>query len=88
MTEPDYLPTLPGGDLPSGSRVFVVDSGGVFPYEVAISGVGLEMEASVTVRPGGTTQLSVELESEISTVWCTVGSHRAQGTDEQLVVAG
>jgi plastocyanin len=88
VTETDYALTLPEGDLPPGQTAFVVDNVGSSPHDLAISGPGLEMEVSDTVRPGETTQLSVELEPGTYTLWCTVGNHRALGMEAELVVAG
>lgn len=88
VTESEYALTLPEGDVPAGPAVFRVENDGSSLHDLAISGPGLDTEVSDRVRPGETTQLSVELAPGTYTLWCTVANHRALGMETELVVGG
>jgi plastocyanin len=56
------------------------------PHAIAIEGDGVD-EAGQIAQPGGTSSVSVTLKPGRYTLFCPVGSHRAEGMEGTLTVS-
>lgn len=59
--------------------------GNGMPHDVAIEGDGVQ-EAGEVVQPGGTSEVSADLQPGTYTFYCSVGQHRRAGMEGTLTV--
>lgn len=69
-----------------GVYTFEIHNDGNVGHNLHIEGPGISGETSSTVGGGGETTLTVTLESGTYTLWCTIGSHRANGMELEITV--
>lgn len=74
--------------FPAGTYTFLVQERGQAPHALSIEGPGVESESSVVLSPGDPdAALVVDLEAGAYTLWCPVGTHRAQGMEVAITVS-
>ncbi len=86
-TESDFAISLSSSTLAPGTYTFTVENTGNAPHSLAIAGPGLPVTESETVRSGGTTTMTVTLQSGEYEVWCPIGNHRAMGMETTMTVS-
>ena len=85
VSETDFALALPSS-IKAGPTTFTVRNDGEAPHDLAVKGPGVD-EVSRVVRPGQSVPLQVTLQRGTYTLWCTVGTHRAQGMEATLEVS-
>lgn len=70
-----------------GDYTFTLDNQGSMSHDLVIEGPGVDQAATSITGPGDTDSVSVTLEPGTYEIWCSVGSHRAQGMEVTIEVA-
>jgi uncharacterized cupredoxin-like copper-binding protein len=71
----------------AGEYTFSLTNDGGAPHALEIEGAGIE-EATDTIGPGETAELTVELKDGEYEMYCPVDGHRDMGMEGTLVVGG
>jgi hypothetical protein len=71
------MPTM----VSSGEVAFQISNSGDMEHSFSIEGPGVQEELDAPIAPGGTFNLTVDLEPGTYTVWCPIGNHRDQGME-------
>ena len=69
----------------AGEATFTLSNEGEFPHALAFDDLDA---ATGNVVPGGSGEVTVELEPGSYAIYCPVGNHRDQGMEGTLVVGG
>ena len=85
-TEGEMYIELSTEDLSAGSYTFEVGNEGSATHDFVVERDGEDVAATETIDPGGTTTLTVDLESGEYVFYCSVGNHRAQGMEVTVTV--
>jgi len=88
VTEKEFKIGLSARKVAAGPAQFVVRNTGHFPHALAISGPGVKMKKTPTIRPGKTARLRVTLAAGTYTLWCPIPGHAARGMKTKLAVTG
>ena len=87
VTEKEFSIALSQATFKPGVYTFVVKDDGASSHNLNIKGPGLTDAATSTISAGGTTSLTVKLQSGSYELWCSIGSHKANGMDMTITVA-
>jgi len=85
VTATEYVFELSQETFTPGTYTFVVDDAGGAPHALSISGPGID-ETSDRVDPGGSTELTVDLQAGDYELLCPVGNHADQGMRMTITV--
>jgi uncharacterized cupredoxin-like copper-binding protein len=85
--EKEFSITLTPDTFSPGTYTFKVENQGSFPHNLTIEGPGVDTEATPTLDPGDTGELTVTLQKGSYEVWCSVDSHKEQGMDLTIDVS-
>lgn len=88
VSESDFSIKLSKSTVEPGEYTFAISNDGNAPHNLAISGPGVDQQVSDTFQSGKSGELAVSLEEGTYTVWCAVGTHRAQGMETTIKVTG
>jgi len=69
----------------AGEVTFALANDGNTSHNLEVEGDGIE-EVSDTIEPGGSTDLSVDLEPGTYEMYCAIGTHREQGMEGEVTV--
>jgi plastocyanin len=86
VSETEFAIDLSQDTFAPGTYTFEVVNDGGISHNLNISGPGLAREMTSTVSPGGSESLTVTLEEGTYELWCSIGSHKAQGMDLTITV--
>jgi len=87
VTEKEFSIALSQATFKPGVYTFVVKDAGAASHNLNIKGPGVTGAATSTISAGGTTSLTVTLQSGSYELWCSIGSHKANGMDMTITVA-
>ena len=87
VTEKEFSIALSQATFTPGRYMFVIHDAGAASHNLNIKGPGLTDAATSTISAGGTTSLTVKLQSGSYELWCSIGSHKANGMDMTITVA-
>jgi plastocyanin len=85
-TEVEYSITLSATAFTPGVYTFVVENHGTMSHDLTIAGPGVAQQASPTVQPGGSGQVTVTLQTGTYELWCSIDNHKAMGMDLKIQV--
>ena len=88
VIEREYRISLSRTSLPAGAVHLVVHNAGRIAHRLSITGPGLRVATTPTIRPGGTRTLTVTLRGGSFRLWCPLGNHAAAGMKAALRVHG
>jgi len=72
--------------LSPGTYTFTIDNRGQASHNLTIEGPGVKTTSSSVVGGGQSGELTVTLAAGSYQLWCSIGSHRAQGMDTTIEV--
>ena len=82
----EFAFSLSTTDFSAGTYTFTMKNDGQATHAMAMEGPGLSNPKSSTAGPGGTSTLTVTLQSGTYTLYCPVANHRQQGMQTTLTV--
>lgn len=82
----EYSFSLPTTTFSPGTYTFTMANDGHATHAMEIEGPGVAGQKSSIAGPGGTTTLTVTLQSGSYTLYCPVGNHRQLGMQANLTV--
>ncbi len=85
-TETEYSITLSQSTFMPGTYTFMIKNTGTMAHNLNVKGPGISGTVSPTVQPGGTGQLTVNLQQGSYELWCSIDSHKAEGMDKTIQV--
>jgi uncharacterized cupredoxin-like copper-binding protein len=85
--EKEFSITLTPDTFSPGTYTFKAENQGNFPHNLTIEGPGVDSEATPTMDPGDSAELTVTLQKGSYEVWCSVDSHKEQGMDLTIDVS-
>jgi len=85
-TETEYSIKLSPSTFTPGTYTFTIKNTGTMPHDLVVNGPGVDHQASSTVQPGDTGQLTVTLQQGSYELWCSIDSHKDQGMDMTIQV--
>jgi uncharacterized cupredoxin-like copper-binding protein len=85
--EKEFSITLTPDTFSPGTYTFKAENQGQFPHNLTIEGPGVDTEATPTIDPGDSAELTVTLQKGSYEVWCSVDSHKEQGMDINIDVS-
>lgn len=88
VSESEFTIKLSTSSVAPGDYTFAISNDGNVPHNLAIKGPGIGGETSDTFQSGSSGELKVSLQKGTYTLWCAVGSHRAQGMETTIKVTG
>ena len=77
-----HMPTT----IPAGHVVFQIRNTGKHEHSIEITGQGVQAALPTNLKPGETTELSIDIKPGIYKVDCPVGPHSALGMRLELTV--
>jgi len=80
-TETEYSIVLSTTTLTAGSYTFTIKNQGKMPHNLNVKGPGIGGQASPTVSPGASAQLTVTLQQGSYELWCSIDGHKDLGMD-------
>ena len=86
-SETEFSIKLSKSSVPAGDYTFAISNDGNAPHNLSIKGPGIGGETSDTFQGGEDGELTVTLQKGTYTLWCAVGTHRAQGMETTLTVS-
>lgn len=86
VSETEFTIKLSKSAVKPGDYVFAISNDGSFPHNLAIAGPGVDNKISDTFQGGNEGELAVTLQEGTYTLWCAVGTHRAQGMETTIKV--
>jgi uncharacterized cupredoxin-like copper-binding protein len=86
VTETEYSIDLSPSTFTPGTYTFTIKNTGAMPHNLNVNGPGIDNEASATIQPGDTGQLTVTLQQGSYELWCSIDSHKDQGMDKTIQV--
>jgi plastocyanin len=87
VTESEFSITLPSNTMKVGSYTFKVTNKGQFPHNLTIDGPGVKDQASPTLSPGSSGDVTVTLQKGTYEFYCSVDSHKDKGMDDKVQVS-
>ena len=87
VTEREFSIVLARSAFTAGPYTFTVVNHGQFAHNLTIDGPGVDKQASPTLSPGQSGDLTVTLQAGTYELWCSVDSHRDKGMDLKISVA-
>jgi plastocyanin len=87
VTEKEFSIALSQATFTPGTYTFVVKDEGAVSHNLNIKGPGITNAVTSTISAGGSTSLTVTLKSGSYELWCSIGSHKANGMDMTIAVA-
>ena len=87
VTESEFSITLPSNTMKVGSYTFKVTNNGKFPHNLTIDGPGVKDQASPTLSPGSSGDVTVTLQKGTYEFYCSVDSHKDKGMDDKVQVS-
>jgi uncharacterized cupredoxin-like copper-binding protein len=84
--EKEFSITLSPSTFNPGTYTFNVENQGSFDHNLTIEGPGVDSQATPTIGPGDSAQLTVTLQKGSYELWCSVDSHKEQGMDINIDV--
>jgi len=87
VTESEFSITLPSNTMKVGSYTFKVTNNGKFPHNLTIDGPGVKDQASATLSPGSSGDVTVTLQKGTYEFYCSVDSHKDKGMDDKVQVS-
>jgi uncharacterized cupredoxin-like copper-binding protein len=87
VTESEFSITLPSNTMKAGSYTFKVTNKGQFPHNLTIDGPGVKDQASPTLSPGSSGDVTVTLQKGTYEFYCSVDSHKDKGMDDKVQVS-
>jgi plastocyanin len=87
VTEKEFSIALSQATFTPGVYTFVVKDDGAANHNLNIKGPGVTDAVTSTISAGGSTSLTVTLKSGSYELWCSIGSHKANGMDMTITVA-
>jgi len=85
--EKEFSITLTPDTFSPGTYTFKAENQGSFPHNLTINGPGVDTEATPTMDPGDSAELTVTLQKGSYEVWCSVDSHKEEGMDLTIDVS-
>ena len=85
-TEKEYSLTLSRTTFTPGAYTFDVANQGTMSHNLTINGPGVNAQASPTLAPGATGQVTVTLQQGSYELWCSIDNHKALGMDIRIQV--
>jgi uncharacterized cupredoxin-like copper-binding protein len=85
--EKEFSITLTPDTFSPGTYTFKAENQGNFPHNLTIEGPGVDSEATPTMDPGDSAELTVTLQKGSYEVWCSVDSHKEEGMDLTIDVS-
>jgi uncharacterized cupredoxin-like copper-binding protein len=85
--EKEFSITLSPSTFSPGTYTFNVENQGSFDHNLTIEGPGVDSQATPTIGPGDSAQLTVTLQKGSYELWCSVDSHKEQGMDIHIDVS-
>ena len=86
-TETEFSITLSQQTFTPGRYTFTAVDKGHFAHDLVIEGPGVDKATSSTLSPGGSTTLSVTLQTGSYELWCSIDSHKDRGMDLKITVS-
>jgi plastocyanin len=86
-TETEFSITLSRTTFSPGTYTFDVHNNGTISHNLTINGPGVANQASPTIAPGTTGQVTVTLQNGSYELYCSIGTHKDQGMDLTIQVA-
>jgi plastocyanin len=87
VTEKEFSIALSQATFTPGVYTFVVKDEGAVSHNLNIKGPGVTDAATSKISAGGSTSLTVTLKAGSYELWCSIGSHKANGMDMTITVA-
>ena len=87
VSETEFAITLSQTTFTPGTYTFEVTDAGTMTHTLNIKGPGITDDATSNLSPGGTASLTVTLQAGTYELWCSIGSHKANGMDMTITVA-
>jgi uncharacterized cupredoxin-like copper-binding protein len=85
--EKEFSITLSPSTFSPGTYTFDVENQGSFDHNLTIEGPGVDSQATPTIGPGESAQLTVTLQKGSYELWCSVDSHKDEGMDINIDVS-
>jgi uncharacterized cupredoxin-like copper-binding protein len=85
ISETEYKIDPADPSVKAGSVTFDVSNDGTTAHDLEIEGNGIE-EVTDTIEPGGSAQLTVDLEPGTYEMYCTIGGHADLGMEGEVTV--
>src|SRR3954451_2294916 len=82
----DYTLSLSTTTFSPGEYTFEMKNDGNATHAIEIDGPGVEDQKSDDAGPGGTSSVTVTLQSGTYEIYCPVGNHRARGMETPYTV--
>ena len=86
VAESEFTITLPSKTLTAGTYTFNVTNRGKFAHNLTVDGAGVQDEATPTLAPGSTGDLTVSLQKGSYEFYCSVDGHKEMGMDVTVQV--
>ena len=87
VSETEFAITLSQTTFAPGTYTFTIKDDGAITHNLNIKGPGITDAASSNISAGGTATLTVTLQAGSYELWCSIGSHKANGMDMTITVA-
>jgi len=81
VTEKDFSISLDRKDFPAGTYTFKVTNTGATSHNLTINGPGVSAQATPTLPPGQSAELTVSLQAGTYELFCSVDGHKDLGMD-------
>jgi uncharacterized cupredoxin-like copper-binding protein len=85
-TEKEYSISLSTQTFTAGPYTFTVHNTGQTAHNLTIEGPGVDKQATSTIQPGQTANLTVTFQKGSYELWCSVDEHKDQGMDLHITV--
>lgn len=86
VIETEFSISLAQSTLAPGTYTFEIANDGGTTHNLNISGPGIDGAATSSISSGGSDTLTVTLEAGDYILWCSIGSHRANGMEISITV--